>query len=224
LSLAAALLDAARPYDMAASSFVQRVQRGEATSESLRNWATMLYAMAARFPRNLSAVLSVCDDRTVRRFILRNLAEEEGLVSFGAGGSARFDDAMHHTTLATRFARALGASEDDLRTASVEPSRWFRSALDSGNWIGATAFFSIGIEANVPRTFSLLIEPLQDRYGLSPQDLTFLIEHLGADERHGVEAAELLAGIAATPVMEQQALEGARRGGTSWWTFHRLLR
>jgi len=223
LSFPAALLDAARPFDMAASPFVQQVQRGTCERETLRKWAITIYAMAARFPRTLSAVLSVCEDRAVRRFILRNLAEEEGLVSFGAGGAAKFDDAMHHTTLAARFAQAAGASDDDLRAARVEPSRWFRAALDSGNWIGPTAFFSVGVEANVPRTFSLLIDPLARHYGFSSEALTFLVEHLGADERHGVEAADLMAAVASTPAMQEQALEGARRGGTSWWTFHRLF-
>ena len=222
MSFAETLLAAARPFDMAASPFIERVRRGGCDRETLRRYAVTIYAMAARFPRNLSAVLSICEERAMRRFLLRNLAEEEGLVAFGPGGAAAYEDAMHHTELASRFARAAGATHDELAAAQAEPSRWFRAALEAGNWIGATAFFSVGVEANVPRTFSLLIDPLSRLYDFSSADLTFLTEHLGADERHGVEAAELIAGAASTEAMRGQALEGARRGGRSWWNFHRL--
>ena len=220
-SFAQTMLDAARPHEMAESAFVQHVMAGACDRATLRRYCTTLYGMASRFPQNLSAVLSVCTDWTMRRFIMRNLAEEEGLVAY-ARGEATFDDARHHTTLATRFARAAGASDEDLATVNIEPSRWFRTTLESGNWIGPTAFFSVGVEANVPRTFRLLIEPLERHYGFSRDALAFLIEHMDADERHGVDAAELIATLATTPEMREQALEGARRGGMSWWTFHRL--
>lgn len=205
MSFAEALLDAARPFDMAASPFVQRVQRAEASRASLSAWAAQLYVMSARFPRNLEAILDVCDDVRVRHFIAENIAEEEG-----------------HPALAERFARAAGANAEDLLRANVEPSRWFRAAVESRNWIGATAFFGVGLESNVPRTFALLLPPLEQMYGFSRRDLAFLTLHLEADERHGSETADLVAAASSSPARQAQALEGARRGGMSWWMFHKL--
>jgi hypothetical protein len=43
-----------------------------------------------------------------------------------------------------------------------------------------------------------------------------------ADERHGREAAEMLASVTG-PAERQRALDGARRGGMAWWMIHRRL-
>ena len=124
--------------------------------------------------------------------------------------------------MARRFAAAAGVDAETLTRAQRQESRWYRDAAASGDWIGAFAYFAIGYEANVPESFRLIYPALIEHYGFAEEDLEFLTEHMTADERHGREAAEMLAEVTSEAERER-ALEGARRGGMAWWVIHRNL-
>ena len=215
------LIGAASPTPMADQPFVRAVIRGELSREALKSYAVDTFAVASSFPLRISAVLSICDHPEVRRSLIANLLEEEGVVGFVPAEGLRIEPARRHGEMARRFARAAGASPAELERSIGAPVRWFQQAIERGNWIGAFAYFAIGHEANVPSTFRMLVGPLQQHYGLTEHDLEFLIEHFTADERHGLESAHLIARIADTPESREQAVEGARRGGAAWRAFHR---
>jgi pyrroloquinoline quinone (PQQ) biosynthesis protein C len=158
----------------------------------------------------------------VKRSLLGNLLEEEGVVAYVPGQGVRIDRERAHTSLGRRFARAAGASDDEIDALTVPPVRWFEERIRLGDWLGAFTYFSIGYEANVPETFRLLMTPLTQIYGFRDEDLEFLTEHFVADERHGIEAAYLIERITTTAESRARALEGARRGGRAWWEILRL--
>ncbi|HEX8253121.1 MAG TPA: iron-containing redox enzyme family protein [Thermoanaerobaculia bacterium] len=215
------LLAVSRVAPMAEHPFVRSVIDGSLSREALKRYAIDIASIAHVFPKRLAAVLSLCDDAAVRRSLLANLLEEEGVVAFVPAEGVRIVEARRHGVMADRFARAAGASDDELRPEPT-PARWFAEAIHRGDWLGAFSFFAIGQEANVPATFRALIDPLMKNYGIALEDLEFLIEHFEADERHGIESAHLIARIATTDDARSRALEGARRGGMSWWAFHRV--
>jgi len=92
-----------------------------------------------------------------------------------------------------------------------------RTMLSDGNWLGPFAYIAVGTEANIPPTYRLLIPALVENYGFSEYNLEFLTEHVGIDDRHGLEGAMLIESVATTDEARRQALEGARRGGVGWW-------
>lgn len=215
------LLQSARPYPIAENPFVVSLRRGECTGEQIRRYAGMIAVAAIGFPRVLSNILTHCDRQDVRASVLANLMEEEGIVRYRAGEGIVVDARRNHAGMARRFAAAAGVSPEALEVPRAE-SRWYAHAAESGDWIGAFAYFAIGYEANVPESFRLIHAALVEHYGFAEEDLEFLTEHMTADERHGREAAELLASDP-SPAARQRALEGARRGGMTWWMIHRRL-
>lgn len=217
------LLQSARPHPIAENPFVAAMRRGECTREQVRAYAETIAIAAIGFPRVLSNILTHCDRQEVRTSVLANLMEEEGIVRYRAGEGIVVDVQRNHAEMARRFAAAAGVAPEALGRQRAE-SRWYAQAAQSGNWIGAFAYFAIGYEANVPESFRLIHAALVEHYGFAEEDLEFLTEHMTADERHGREAAELLARDP-SPAARRRALEGARRGGMTWWMLHcRLAR
>lgn len=214
---AQSLLATARTKPIETSGFVAAVLDGSASRAAVQAYARTIASLAVSFPRRLAAVFAICDDHEVRQSLLANLLEEEGVVAFSPETPLVVDPARAHGAMAKKFARAAGV--DDV--AEMPSAPWFASAVDRGDWLGAFAFFSVGLEANVPATFRLLVNPLRDLYGFTDDELEFLTEHFVADERHGLEAAHLIARVATTEDARNRALTGARRGGIAWRTLHR---
>lgn len=214
---AATLLAVARRGPMETHPFLQAFVRGDISREEIKAFAIFLTTLATLFPKRIAAVLAICDDPEVKRSLLGNLMEEEGVVAYAPGEGVRIDQDRAHSSLARRFARAAGASEDEIDAHTLPPARWFEERIRVGDWLSSFAYFSIGHEANVPATFRLLMDPLVTIYAFREHDLEFLTEHFIADERHGIEAADLIERVATTSESRARALDGARRGGRAWW-------
>lgn len=221
MSFAETLIAAAQPSPAEANPFVVAVRNGWCTREDIRTYAIHSTRTAEAFPRVMCSVLALCDAPAVRHALIGNLLEEEGAIGYVHGERVAFDPSRHHGGFARRFAHAAGATDAEIDAGHAESARWFDDAIHSGNWLGAFAFFAIGFEVNIPPTYRLLIPALVERYGFGADDLQFFIEHVGADDRHGADGAALLASIATTEEAQRRALEGARRGGRTWWEFHR---
>jgi pyrroloquinoline-quinone synthase len=217
MNFAETLFAAARPLPLETHPFIINVRNGSASREELRAFATHIASATESFVRALHAILSVCANTAVRHSLLANILEEEGTIVYHHGGGATFDAEKHHPTMARRFARAAGATDADIDALAIEPPRWFRRSLDARNWLGPFAYIAVGTEASTPPTFRLLAPALEEHYGFTEHELEFLYEHMTADDRHGEEGAQLIASVATTEIMQRQALDGARRGGSGWW-------
>lgn len=224
ITLAEEMLLAARKRDILTTPFLQSVMRGDCPAEVLRAYFVRLYVNASDFPRTIATVLGICRHPEVRRVLIGNLLEEEGVVRYAPGSGVTVDARRSHGALARRLLRKMEMSDAEIDALPpVMVARWFEEALAQKKWLGAFAYFAVGYEANVPATFAALITPLRERYGFDDEELEFLIEHVSADVRHGEESAELIASIATTDELRAQAIDGARRGGFGWWDLHRSL-
>lgn len=214
------LLAAARDSDIAANPFVRGVHEGLYPRASFSRYAAELAQLTAGFPRQLAAILARCEVPEVRRSLLANLLEEEGVVSFSAGGGLVADQARSHAEFAWRFARAAGAASVE----AVGPERgsmWFDRQIAEGRWIGPLAYLTLGYELNIPPAGRLMVEGFRTHYGFAEDDLAFFTIHYEADERHAAEGVSMIASAANTPAARSEALEGARRGASAFWHFHR---
>lgn len=211
------LLAAGHVPEIIEHPFVRGIVEGRYPKESLYAYAQELIGLAAGFPARLAELFARCDHAEVRRVILENLLEEEGVVSFGAVNGLVIDPQRRHAAMGDRFLKALGAG---CVPTPPPAGQWLTTELQAGRWLGPFAYFCVGIEANVPATFRLLAAGLRTHYGLHEEDLEYFTEHFIADERHGEHGAEIAAAAATTQALQQEALTGAQRGGQAWWHFH----
>lgn len=217
MSFADELYAIAQPWPIETHPFLVEVRTGAASREQIRGFATHIASATENFVRSLYAILSVCPNVEVRRSLLGNALEEEGVTGFVPGQGATFDPARRHPPMARKFARATGATDAEVDAFEIGLPNWFRRALAAGNWIGPFAYVAVGTEANTPPTYRQILPALSSHYGFSDSDLEFLIEHMTADDRHGLDGALMIQSIAQTDEARRQALEGARRGGRGWW-------
>jgi pyrroloquinoline quinone (PQQ) biosynthesis protein C len=217
MSFADELYAAAQPEPIETHPFILQVRSGEASREAIRSFALHVASATESFVRALYAVLSVCTDVQARQAFIGNVLEEEGATGYVPGLGARFEESRRHPAMARKFTRAAGVEDHEIDAFKVGPPNWFGRQISAGKWIGPFAYIAVGTEANIPPTYRLLIPALAERYGFTEGQLEFLIEHVGADDRHGLEGAMLLASVAKTEDERRQALEGARRGGRGWW-------
>lgn len=217
MGFAQELLRAAQPEPIETHPFVIQVVNGEASPEAIRSFALHIASATESFVRALYAVLSVCTDVRARQSFIGNVLEEEGATGYTPGIGATFSEARRHPAMARNFTRAAGVADHDIDAFEVGPPKWFGRQIAARNWIGPFAYIAVGTEANIPPTYRLIIPALAEHYGFTPDGLEFLVEHVTADDRHGLDGAMLIESIATTETARQQALEGARRGGRGWW-------
>jgi pyrroloquinoline-quinone synthase len=176
---------------------------GRLTRGDLKEYAVSYYPQVAAFPTYVSAVHSACDDAVLRQELLENLIEEE-----------RGED--NHPALWRRFARALGASEEDLRAAPRTPEvaeaiDEFRRATRRGSVVeGLAALYAY--ESQIPEVSKTKREGLEAFYGISDEEATrFFSVHEKADIWHRQVEREALGRLADSPQKRRAALAAAKR-------------
>ena len=158
--------------------------RGELRTETLAAYAGQYYQHVAAFPTYLSAVHSRCDDQPTRRHILQNLIEEE------AGEP-------NHPQLWKNFARALGASANELDTTESWPETaqlisTFRDICGHGDVAeGLGALYAY--ESQIPAVSESKIDGLIRHYQFNdPETYRYFSVHIDADREHAAVERELL--------------------------------
>lgn len=219
--LVPALLEAAQPFPAEQNPLVLRLQNGALDRAALRPYAAVVVSLAEQLPFAICTLLGICRPGRVRESLIGNLLEEEGVVTNANGPHVTIDKEKSHSGLARRFARASGMTDAELDAITPIENRWFNEQLKQGKWLGPFAYFSVGFEANVPPTFRLIESALRNRWGFHESEVAFFTEHITADDRHGIESAELISTLATDDAARTEALEGARRGGVAFWNLHR---
>src|SRR5712672_1144987 len=95
-------------YDLLQHPFYQAWSNGELTRDDLREYASEYWHHVSAFPAYLSALHSRLPDGKLRRIILENLADEEGL-----------QNGTPHSDLWMDFARGMGADEPSVRSREI---------------------------------------------------------------------------------------------------------
>ena len=100
------------PFNLLQHPFYQAWSKGELTREDLREYAAEYWHHVSAFPTYLSALHSRLPDGEMRREVLRNLVEEEGVDAATA---------RPHSDLWMDFAMGMGASREEVVGRAVQP-------------------------------------------------------------------------------------------------------
>lgn len=191
--------------------FYQAWTEGRLPLDTLQTYARQYFHHVEAFPRAVSAVHSLCDDRDGRRMLAENLAEEEG-IELGK---------QDHSSLWLMFAKGLGESEAAVRSeplnleteALIETfGRLSRRSYASG--LGALYAY----ESQFPAIAKAKIEGLIENYGIKEEEtLRFFRVHEIADVEHSAVCRSLLDRLPQND--REEAVAAGEELAGALWTF-----
>ena len=191
------LESAAYHWPVEESRFIRLLNQGRCPAISIQRYATGLHTFAVAFPSMLAHLINISPDPEVRLYLLENLMDEQG-ISLRPEIGLRINHSARHTEWSARFVVATGATIKQLDDSVFS---WKDTAagnfISDNKWLDAIGYLLIGIEANVPRTFTAMLPGFQ-RAGFSERELTFITAHIVADVEHGEAAFEIAEKYAAT--------------------------
>jgi pyrroloquinoline-quinone synthase len=198
-------------YDLLQHPFYQAWSQGELTRDELREYASEYWHHVSAFPTYLSALHARLDDAPLRRTVLENLADEEGLPSGRA-----------HSDLWMDFATGMGADSSEVRNRTLQPETaaliaHFRVAIQTSP---ATALASLyTYESRVPAIARTKAEGLKQHYGADQATARYFTIHQTADIHHArVWRDAIEAELAAHPEDGDAALDAAEATAAALWS------
>jgi pyrroloquinoline-quinone synthase len=205
-----ALEDRLRNYDLLKHPFYQAWSNGELTREDLREYASEYWHHVSAFPAYLSALHSRLPDGKLRRVVLENLADEEGL-----------NDGTPHSDLWMDFARGMGAEETAVRERKIgsETSallEHFRATMRLSPAAALAALYAY--ESRVPAIARTKDDGLTHHYGADAATRRYFTVHTTADVHHArVWRNALAAELAAHPEEMEPALAAGEDAARALW-------
>jgi pyrroloquinoline-quinone synthase len=196
-------------HKMLTHPFHQAWIAGKLTREQLRAYATEYFHLVAAFPTFLSALHCRLDDGSLRRAVLRNLADEE------VEGRA-------HSDMWLDFAEGLGLSASQVRLSQPGLAVrhliecFYRSASQDPPVQVLAAIYAY--DSQVPRTSVERARALLRHYGADERTCGFFVLHSYADALHAkVWRAELTRLVSRNHALAGPALEAAGRAAEWLW-------
>jgi pyrroloquinoline-quinone synthase len=189
--------------------FYQAWTEGRLSLDALRAYARQYFHHVEAFPQAVSAVHASCPDRSGRRMLAENLAEEEGIEA----------GKQDHARLWLMFACGLGENEDAIRAQQLNPEtgaliETFRRLSRRSYASGLGALYAY--ESQFPAVASAKIEGLIERYGISDEEtLRFFRVHESADVEHSSVCRGLLDRLPEDDKAEAMAA-GEELAGALW--------
>jgi pyrroloquinoline-quinone synthase len=201
------------PFNLLQHPFYQAWSKGDLTREDLREYAAEYWHHVSAFPTYLSALHSRLPDSEMRREVLRNLAEEEGV-----------DSAMGrpHSDLWMDFAVEMGATRGEVEGRAVQSEMTalvttFRELMQEGTASSAMAAL-YAYESKVPAIAATKAEGLAAHYGTEGVSARYFTLHQTADVAHASVWRELIdKELAASPEKEEAALAAGERAAKALW-------
>jgi pyrroloquinoline-quinone synthase len=197
-------------YDLLQHPFYQAWSKGELTRDELREYASEYWHHVAAFPTYLSALHARLEDAPLRRTVLENLADEEGLPAGRA-----------HSDLWMDFAAGMGADSAAVRARTPQPETaaliWhFRGAMQASPASALAALYTY--ESRVPAIARTKAEGLKQHYGADTATARYFTLHQTADVHHAnVWRAAIEAELTAHPEDADAALDAAENTAAALW-------
>jgi pyrroloquinoline-quinone synthase len=194
---------------MLSHPFYQAWTEGRLPLDTLRDYARQYFHHVEAFPRAVSAVHSLCEERDGRRMLAENLAEEEGLDS----------GKQDHARLWLMFACGLGQDEAAVLDQKLNPET--QALIDTFRRLSRRSYASglgalYAYESQFPAVATAKIEGLMDRYGVDDEEtLRFFRVHQTADVEHGAVCRALLDRLPESE-REEAISAGAELAGALW--------
>jgi pyrroloquinoline-quinone synthase len=201
------------PYDLLKHPFYQAWSKGELTREDLCEYAAEYWRHVSAFPTYLSALHSRLPDGEMRREVLRNLAEEEGVDS---------PIGRPHSDLWMDFAEAMGASRANVEAREIGPETTaliatFRGLMQQEKASSAMAAL-YAYESKVPAIAVTKAEGLAKHYGTEGAAARYFTLHQTADVAHASVWQELIdKELAASPESAEAALNAGEQAAKALW-------
>jgi pyrroloquinoline-quinone synthase len=198
-------------YNLLKHAFYQAWSNGELTREDLREYASEYWHHVSAFPAYLSALHSRLPDGKLRRTVLENLADEEGL-----------EDGTPHSDLWMNFARGMGAEESAVHCREIGPEtrallEHYRAAMAKSPAEALASLYAY--ESRVPAIAKTKAEGLEQHYGADAATRRYFTVHTTADVHHARVWHDLLtAELAAHPEQSEPALQAAEDAARALWT------
>jgi len=198
-------------YDLLKHPYYQAWSRGELTREDLREYAAEYWHHVSSFPAYLSALHSHLPDGKLRRLVLENLADEEGL-----------EDGVPHSDMWMDFARGMGANEPDVRARVIGPEmsallEHYRAAMGKSPAAALAALYAY--ESRVPGIAKTKADGLASHYGADDTTRHYFTVHVKADVHHArVWRNALAAELSQHPEETESALAAGEDAARALWT------
>ena len=200
-------------YDLLTHPYYRAWSAGELTREDLREYAAEYWAHVSAFPTYLSALHASLQDGELRRTVLRNLADEEGIDVPGG---------RPHSDLWMDFASGMGAGESEVRARQLQPETQsliagFRRLMAQDTGAALAALYAY--ESQVPRIAEQKAAGLREHYGADEATCRYFTLHRTADVHHAaVWKGALAEELAAAPEQADRVLEAAETAARALWT------
>jgi len=197
-------------YDLLQHPYYQAWSKGELTRDDLREYASEYWHHVSAFPAYLSTLHSQLPDGSLRRTVLENLADEEGL-----------QDGVPHSDLWLDFARGMGADEVAVRSRNLNSETralvdHYRATMASSTAEALAALYAY--ESRVPAIARTKAEGLEQHYGTDAATRRYFTLHTTADVHHARVWRDLLsAELAAHPEQSEPALQAAEDAARALW-------
>jgi pyrroloquinoline-quinone synthase len=198
-------------YDLLKHPYYQAWSNGELTRDDLREYASEYWHHVSAFPAYLSTLHSNLPDGQLRRTVLENLADEEGL-----------SDGRPHSDMWMDFARGMGANDSDVRARELAPETQalldnFRATMHHSPAAALAALYAY--ESRVPAIAKTKAEGLAAHYEADATTRRYFTVHTTADVHHAqVWHDALAAELAAHPEEADAALASGEAAARALWS------
>jgi len=198
-------------YDLLQHPFYQAWSKGELTRDELREYASEYWHHVSAFPTYLSGLHARLNDAPLRRTVLENLADEEGLPAGRA-----------HSDLWMDFATGMGADSAAVRDRELQPETagliaYFRSAMQDSPASALASLYTY--ESRVPAIARTKAEGLKQHYGADKATARYFTLHQTADVHHAnVWRTAIEAELTAHPEDADRALDAAEATAAALWS------
>jgi len=201
------------PYNLLTHPFYRAWTAGELTANDLREYAAEYWHHVSAFPTYLSALHSRLEDAELRRTVLRNLVDEEGIDS---------PDRKPHSELWMDFANGMGASNDEVRLRQLQPESkaligtFFKLIQQENAAVGLAALYAY--ESRVPAIARQKAHGLCDHYKADAKTCRYFKVHETADVHHAEVWKQAIAKeLERDPASADRALDAAETAAKALW-------
>ena len=198
-------------YDLLKHPYYQAWSNGDLTREDLREYASEYWHHVSAFPAYLSALHSHLPDGKLRRLVLENLADEEGL-----------EDGVPHSDMWMDFARGMGADEGAVRARKIGPETQalLNHYRETRQQSPAAALASLyAYESRVPAIAKTKAQGLASHYSADDRTRRYFTVHITADVHHArVWRNALAAELSEHPQETEAALAAGEQSARALWT------
>lgn len=197
-------------YDLLQHPFYQAWSKGELTRDELAEYAAEYWHHVSAFPTYLSALHARLADAPLRRTVVENLADEEGLPA-----------GRPHSELWMDFAAGMGCDPAAVRSRSLLPETaalmdHFHGAMKAQPAAALATLYAY--ESRVPAIARTKAEGLKQHYGSSDTTARYFTLHQTADVHHARVWREAIEQeLARDPHQAEAALDAGEAAAAALW-------